>query len=82
MKDKKNYIINEDFSKSDSKYYVLFSSPKDETVRIENVHKVQLIRTSGDSVELKIVDENGRNTIFHYPNGLLHLLDEFDIGIL
>ena len=81
--DRKNYYyIDEDFTKSDSEYYVMFRTPKNKDKRINKISRIQLIRTSPDSVELKIITKNNKTFIYHYPNGLITLLDNIDIGIL
>jgi len=80
MNYKDNYIIDEDFSERTGKFYIVFYTPEDKKVRINDVQKMQLKRITDDSLELVIVDKN-RNWIYHYTNDNIILLDKIDIGV-
>ncbi len=77
----KNYIINEDFTSNNNKYYVVFITPNDVVKRVEGVEKIQLVRNSPDALELKIKN-NDRWLVYHYVNEHIDLLDKFDIGLI
>lgn len=77
-----NYLINENFEDKEEDYYVLFTTPTNIHKKIEKIAKIQLQRTSPDSVALKITTKNKRTYIYHYPNGLITLLDKIGVDIM
>lgn len=76
------YLINETFDEKEEDYYILFTTPNNIHKKIEKIEKIQLRRTSPDSIELKITTKNNKTHIYHYPNGLITLLNNIDIGII
>ena len=80
MNYKDNKIIDVDFTEKENEYYIVFRNPKNEIIRIDNIHKIELIRVNEDAVELKIESASNKIHIYHYVNDLITLLDDLDIG--
>ena len=74
-----NYIINEDFSKYDENYYVVFKTPNGEIKRVEGLKKIELEDVDDNNVQLNITYSGGTlKYVYTWEN--IVLLDTFDIG--